>query len=465
MPPTNPTEPGASLRFLLPTKTEFKKVARLALPVASVQVGMMLMGVVDTIMVGHFTATDLAAVALGNLYFFTVVVVPMGLLMSLDPVVSQAVGAGDRAAVGRALQRGGLLALALSIPAGLILAPGSFLLSALRQPPDVIPVAAGYALVSIPGIFPFLAFIVLRQTLQAMGRVAPLVVIIVLANLANLFFNWILIYGNLGFDSMGAVGSGWASSLSRWLMFLGLLAFSWPLLSPYVWPLRPEVFRLRPLGRMVRLGAPIGIQFGLEFGAFGTIGILMGWLGTLAMASHQVAMNLSSLTFMVPLGISQASAVLVGQGVGRGDPAGARRAAGAGLLLGGGFMCMTAILFLLFPEFFARIYTDDAEVVALAALLIPLAGIFQVFDGVQVVASGVLRGVGDTRWPMMVNLLGFWCLGIPVSLWLGFGAERGPEGLWWGLVVGLAAVAFFLLLRLRSHMGKELRRVVIDDDR
>jgi MATE family multidrug resistance protein len=215
---------------------------------------------------------------------------------------------------------------------------------------------------------------------------------------------------------------------------------------------------------MIRLGAPIGAQLGLEFGAFGTIGILMGWLGTLAMAGHQVAMNLSSLTFMVPLGISQATAVLVGQGIGREDLAGARRAAGAGLLLGVGFMTLTAVLFLAFPEMLALIYSDEAEVVALAALLIPLAGVFQIFDGLQVVSSGVLRGVGETRSPMIVNLLGFWCLGIPVSVWLGFRTPAGPVGLWWGLVVGLAAVALFLLFRVRAHMGTELRRIVIDDE-
>ena len=461
---TSPSEEGASFARLKPTTRELRELLGLALPVAAVQVGMMLMGVVDTIMVGHFSARDLAAVALGNLYFFSAVVFPMGLLMALDPVVSQAIGAGDRPAVGRAFQRGGILALALSLPAGAALLPGTSLLTFLRQPPEVVPVAAGYALASIPGIIPFLAFIVLRQTLQAMGRVAPIVVVIVLANLANLFFNWVLIFGNLGFPRMGAVGSGWASSLSRWLMLLGLLTLSWPLLRGYVRPLRPESLQLRPLGRMIRLGAPIGIQFGLEFGAFGTIGVLMGWLGTVAMAGHQVAMNLSSLTFMVPLGISQATAVRVGQGVGREDPSGARRAAGAGLLLGVGFMTLTAVLFLLAPELFALIYSDEPEVVALAALLVPLAGVFQVFDGLQVVSSGVLRGVGDTRFPMIMNLLGFWCVGIPVSLWLGFRTSAGPVGLWWGLVAGLASVAVLLLLRIRSRMGGDLKRIVIEDE-
>jgi len=469
--PTDKAEPipsvgggGASFHVLKPTWKELRGVVSLALPVAAVQVGMMAMGVVDTIMVGHFGARDLAAVALGNLYFFTVVVFPMGLLMSLDPVVSQAVGAGDRPAVGRALQRGGILALVLSMPAGLALVPGYPLLTVLRQPAEVVPVAAGYALASIPGIFPFLAFIVLRQTLQAMGRVAPIVVTIVLANLANLFFNWILIFGNLGFPAMGAVGSGWASSLSRWLMLAGLLSFAWPLLRDYLRPLRREALQWRPLARMVRLGAPIGVQFGLEFGAFGAIGVLMGWLGTVAMAGHQVALNLASLTFMVPLGISQATAVRVGQGVGRGDPPGARRAAGAGLALGMAFMAGAAALFLLVPEALARVYSGEVEVVALAATLIPLAGVFQVFDGIQVVSTGVLRGVADTRSPMIVNLLGFWCIGMPVSAWLGFRTDAGPVGLWWGLVLGLAAVAVILLFRIRSRMGADLRRIVIEDE-
>jgi MATE family multidrug resistance protein len=291
---------------------------------------------------------------------------------------------------------------------------------------------------------------------------APIVLTIILANLANLFFNWTLIYGNLGFPEMGAVGSGWASSLCRWLMVLGLLAFSWPMIGPHLRPFRREVLHLRPLVRMVRLGAPIGIQMSLEYGAFGATGIFMGWLGTVSMAGHQVALNLASLSFMVPLGVSQASSILVGQGVGREDLPGARRAAGAGLLLGVAFMTLTAVLFLSFPELFARVYSGEAPVVALAVTLIPLAGIFQVFDGLQVVSSGILRGIGDTRTPMLLNLLGFWCIGMPVGLWLGFRTPLGPVGLWWGLVLGLASVSLLLLTRVRNRMGQALSRIVID---
>jgi MATE family multidrug resistance protein len=455
---------GFRIGPFIPRREEFRSVFALALPVAAVQVGMMSMGVVDTIMVGHYAARDLAAVALGNLYFFSCVVFPMGLLMALDPVISQAVGAGDGDAVGRGLQRGMGLAILLGIPAALLLAPGDPLLRLLNQPLEVAPVAAGYARAAIPGVFPFLGFIVFRQTLQAMGRVAPIVLTIVGANILNFFFNWILIFGRLGFPEMGAVGSGWASSLSRWIMFLGLLFLSWPVMRGYLLPIRKDAFLLRPILKMVRLGSPIGIQMTLEYGAFGATGILMGWLGTVAMAGHQVALNLSSLTFMVPLGISQASAIMVGQGVGRDDPPGARRAAGAGLILGAAFMCFTALMFLFLPGPLARIYTEEPGVLMLAVTLLPLAGVFQIFDGLQVVASGVLRGVGDTRTPMLLNLLGFWCIGMPVGLWMGFKEGLGPVGLWWGLVFGLAAVSVLLLIRVRSRLGRSLARVVIDEE-
>lgn len=447
----------------IPRRRELKELAALAFPVVTVQMGLVAMGVADTIMVGRVSARDLAAVALGNLYFFLIGVFGMGVLMSLDPLISQAFGANDRVAVARGMQRGLILALALGVFASLLLLPADPVLTALRQPADVIPIAAAYALLSIPGTFPFYGFVVLRQSLQAMGLVAPIVVTIVAANLVNLFLNWILIFGNLGAPALGAVGSSLASTLSRWFMAIALVAVAWPLLRPYLRPIRPEIFSLRPLLRMLGVGAPIGVQFQLEFGAFGVIGIMMGWMGTIPMAGHQVAINLASFTFMIAFGISQASAVLVGRGVGRADPAGARRAGGAGVLMGGVLMSLTAIPFLLFAEPIARFYTTDPEVVAIAAGLIPIAGIFQVFDGVQGVASGVLRGVADTRSPMLVNILGFWMIGMPVSYVLAFRLGAGPTGLWWGLAAGLAAVAVLLLGRVRIRLGRELRRVVIDE--
>lgn len=453
----------AALGAFKPRREELRELVRLAVPVAAVQVGMTFQGVVDSIMVGRVSPVDLAAVALGNVYFFAAVIFGMGVLFALDPVVAQALGAGDDEAVSRGFQRGLVLAAGLSVVGTVALLPAEWVLTMLRQPDEVVPVAAGYALATAPGVLPFYFYVVQRQTLQAMGSLRPVVWGMVVANLANVGFNWVLIYGNLGMPALGAVGSGWASTLSRLIMALTLLVLAWSRLRPHLAPLRPEVGRWRPMVRMIRLGAPTGAQLQLEFGAFAAAGIIMGWVGTVAVAGHQIALNLASLAFMVPLGVAQAAAILVGRAVGRADPPGARRAAGAGLIVGGAFMTLTAALFLLMPGPLARLYSPDVAVVALAVVLLPIAGIFQVFDGLQVVSSSILRGIGDTRAPMLINLLGFWGVGLPVGLLLAFPLERGAAGVWWGLAVGLGVVALLLWLRVRSRFGRDLRRVLIDD--
>jgi MATE family multidrug resistance protein len=229
-------------------------------------------------------------------------------------------------------------------------------------------------------------------------------------------------------------------------------------------PWRAESGSIAPLMRMLRLGIPIGVQYLLEYGAFAAAALLMGVLGTTQMAAHQIAINLASFTFMVPLGVSTATAVMVGHAIGAGDEAQARRSAVAGIMSGTAFMVLSALAFRLFPVALARVYTGDATVVALAATLIPIAGVFQVFDGVQAVAAGVLRGIGDTHAPAIINVVGFWLIGLPVSWWLAFREGGGAVGLWWGIVVGLAAVALILLGRVRVRLGRTMRRIVIDAD-
>ncbi len=454
---TDPTSTSTSA-----PQSELRELFVLALPVVVVQVGMMAMGVVDSIMVGRISAAALAGVALGNVYFSAAVVFGMGVLLALDPLVSQAVGARDERGVARALQRGIVLALLLSIPASLLALTTGPVLAALGQPVDVVPIAAGYVTREIPSIFPFYAFTVFRQTLQAMGRMRPIIMVIVLANVANVFLNWVLIHGRLGFPELGVNGSAWATTAARWLMLAAIVGLAWPALRPHLRALLPETLSPGPLGRMLALGAPIGMHMQLEFGVFGVVGLLMGRLGTESMAAHQVALNLASLTFMVPLGVSAAAAVLVGRAVGRGDEGSARRAARASLIVGTGFMFCTAALFLLAPGVLAGFYSRDATVLAVAASIIPLAGVFQVFDGIQAVSTGILRGLADTRTPMLIGLVGFWAVGLPVSLWLGFRTSLGPVGLWWGLVAGLAVVAVLLLVRVRIRLGRALHRVVID---
>lgn len=445
-----------------PARSDLAAVIRLALPVAGVQVGLMTMGVVDTLMVGRVSAEDLAAVALGNIVFFVTSVFGMGVLMSLDPVVAQAVGAGDHQGAARAVQRGLVLAGALALATSLFLLLAGPILRLARQPEEVVPIAVAYVLASIPGVFPFYVFLVFRQALQAMSRVMPILWTALAANGVNVGLNWIFIWGNLGVPPLGAVGSAVASSLARGCMAVALLLAAWPALRDTLVPRREGILRLAPLLRMLGIGTPIGLQMQLEFGAFAVIGIFMGWIGTTAIAGHQVALTLAAYVFMVPVGIAAAAAVRVGQQVGRENPGGARRAAGASLLLGLAFMCVTAATFLGAPRLLGRFFTTDPAVLGVVATLLPIAGVFQVFDGLQAVAGGVLRGVGDTRAPMLANLMGFWLLGIPLSLFLGFGLGQGAAGLWWGLAVGLAAVATLLLGRVSARMARELRRLEVE---
>jgi multidrug resistance protein, MATE family len=453
---------SAGLIRFVPGRVELRALYALAIPIVVVQVGIMFMGVVDTIMVGHLSPDALAAVAAGNMYFYAVAIFGMGTLMALDPIISQAVGAHDHPAIARAIQRGLIIAALLTVWVGFALLFAGPVLRSLKQPAEVVPMAAVFSRALIPGIFPLLAFVVFRQSLQAMAIMRPIVIAMIVSNLVNAGLNWVLIFGHLGAPAMGVAGSAWATTISRWMLLGFVLAFSRRTIWPYVRHWQTDSFSRAPLARVLHIGAPIGLHQILEYGAFGAVMMVMGTLGTTQIASHQVAINLASLTFMVPLGVAQAGGVLVGTAIGRGDNAAARHAAGAAMLLGVGFMFVTAIVFLAAPHVLAAIYTTDAGVLALSAALIQVAGVFQVFDGLQVVGSGVLRGVGDTRVPMIAGLLGFWVFGMPVSVYLGTRTSLGAVGLWWGLVLGLAIVGVFLLYRAYHHLGRDHSRIAVD---
>ena len=448
---------GRALR--LPTRAEIRDVARLAAPIVVVQVGMMLMGVVDAAIVGRHSAQGLAAVAVGNVYFNSVVTLGQGTLMALDPLVAQAVGAKDRGAIERAVQRGVVLCAVLALPLSLLLIPGEAFLGPLRQPADVVPLAARYARACIPGVLPYLAFIALRQVVQAFSLVRPVVVAVVVANFANALLDWAMVFGKLGFPAMGPVGSAWATTACRWLMAVVLLWGCRQAIVPFLRHWSRADLAPGPLWRMVRIGFPIGMQLWIEFTAFSVALLLVGLLGTVPLAGHQIALMLAALTYMVPLGVSAAAAVLVGHAVGRADPEGARREAGAALACGAGFMAMTAFVLTSLPTLLARAFTADPAILAAAAALIPLAGVFQVFDGIQGVSGGILRGAGDTQVPMWSNLAGYALVGLPLGAWLAFGLGWGAPGIWWGLVAGLAALAALLGWRVHVVVGGELRRL------
>jgi MATE family multidrug resistance protein len=447
---------------LIPDRADLRALIQLAIPIVSVQVGLMFMGVVDSVMVGHISARALAAVALGNLVFFAAGIFGIGVLLALDPIIAQAVGARDGVAIARGIQRGFIITIGLTLVLSAFFPLTERVLSALGQPDEVVPVAAMYVLRVMPSMLPVLGFVVLRQTLQAMGHLNPIVWTTVAANLLNAGLNWILIFGKLGAPALGVIGSAWATTISRWAMLFALLVTGWPLLRPYLQP-RRDAFALAPIMRMLKLGIPIGVSHFVEYANFAAIALLMGLLGTTAMAAHQIAINIASLTFMVPMGVGAAASVMVGNAIGRQDAPGARRFAYAALVVGAGFMCVSALFMLTVPQLLARIYTNDTAVLAIAVVLLPIAGLFQVFDGLQVVGSGVLRGAGDTRVPMVMGLAGFWLIGMPISIYLGLFTPLAAAGLWWGFVAGLGSVAFLLVTRIRRRFAGELRRIVVDD--
>lgn len=445
---------------------------RLAVPVVLGELGWMAMGVADTIMVGRVSPQAIGAVGVGNILFHSVGIFGMGLLLGLDTLVPRAFGRGDLDDCDHSL----LQAVYLSLVLGPVLMLGLGLfatsLGVLGLHPAVLELAVPYIRAVLWSTIPLLLFAAFRLYLQGMSVVHPVMVVLVTANLVNVFANWVLIFGHLGFPALGAEGAGWASCVSRVYMCLALLgAVLWqqrgrrsgqaqvakPLGSepgagaaagPYGaapglgqrW--RLDVPRIR---RLVRLGLPAATQRLLEIGVFAAATVLIGRLSPVALATHQIALHAISVTFMVPLGISTAGAVRVGQALGAGKPGRASWAGWTALLLGGGFMLAAGLVFLLAPRLILRIFTTDSVVISSGVSLLFVAAFFQLFDGLQVVATGTLRGAGDTRTAMIWNLVGHWLVGLPVGYWLCFGWGWGAQGLWVGLSVGLIAVALVVV--------------------
>ena len=449
-------------RHFVPSSHDLRALVRLAVPIVVVQVGAMLMGVVDTWFVGHVSSRELAAAALGNIYIYGLQSFGMGVIWAVDPIVSQAMGAKDHEAAALGIQRGLVIGLAMGLIATLACVPASAVFTLLRQPADVIPPATAFVHTSAVSLGAMLLYLTIRQSLQSMKQTRAILGTIIAGNILNIILNNLFVFGRFGAPAMGAVGSALSSAIARFFMLGVLLWLSRQHMGPMLRPWRREALRVRPLLRTLQLGLPIGLQNSVEFTTFGAISVFAGWFGAEAIGGHQVALNFASLMFMVPLGIGSAASVLVGHAIGAGDQPHARRVAASALLCGAGFMTLSAVALLALPHMFASFYSSVPGVVAIAAALIPIAGVFQIFDGLQVVAAGVLRGAGDTRASLIANLLGFWLVGMPVSLWLGFKAGLGVVGLWWGFVAGLAAVALFLVIRVRVLLLREVRRFDIE---
>ena len=465
--PHQPASEATAARAAL--RRELRAVGRLAAPVALAQVGLLLTGTVDTMMLGRLSKEEMAAGALGHTVSFAIFGPVMGLFFAIEALVTQAVGAGDRPRVARHFARMVVLALYISVPVIFVVMWLGPRLGWLGQAPELVPLAADYMRGVAPGVPGFFLFLVLRLVLQADSVVRPALIAVLLSNLVNVVANYALVFGGLGFPALGVYGSGLATSISRWSLFLILLAAAWRPLRTMMagtlsWPLFVAALRPREHAATLRLGLPIALHNAAEFWVFSAVGLMMGSLGALQFAAHQIALNLASLTFMVPLGIASAAATRVGNAVGRLDGAGARRSARVSLGLGAGVMAISALVFATLPALLARAYTPDLEVIVLAAALLPIAAVFQIADGFQVVAAGVLRGAADTTWAAAMALVGFWVVGLPLGALLAYRYEYGPLGLWWGLTAGLVATACALGLRVRSRLGHPVAELRAERD-
>lgn len=429
-------------------ESELRGTLRLAGPIVLAELGWMAMGNVDVAIVGRVGGDALAAVSLGTTVFYTVAICASGVLLGMDTLVSHAFGAKDRERARRALVQGLWISLLL-IPSVMGIVIGfEPLLAQFGVNSLVLRGGLPYLRTLNWSAPPLLLYFCLRRYLQAAGVVRPVMWVLLTANLVNLAGNWILVFGRFGFPALGAVGSAWATCLSRVYMAAALVLI--------LWRADPGIFRraswspdLSGIRALARLGLPAAGQIGVEYGVFTVATLLVSRLNALSLAAHQLALSTVYTTYMLPLGLSSAAAVRVGQSLGRGDVRSAARSGWAAVGLGAAAMSTAAVILLTVPRWIARLFTPQLEVIAGAAALLRIAAFFQLFDGLQVVTTGALRGAGDTRTPMLCHFLGYWLIGLPVGVWLCFGKGWGARGLWTGLSLGLILIGSVLTLLWR----------------
>ena len=422
----------------------------LAMPVVVAEVGWVAMQIVDIGMVGRLGPEAIGAVGVGSALFLALAVVGIGLLLGLDPLVAQAFGAREVGECRAWLHHGLVLAVGLTVPLTVVAWVAATFVSAWGFHPRVLDLTQGYWRVVTWSLLPLLVFTVFRRYVQAVGIVRPIMLTLVSANIINAAANWLLVFGHWGFPELGVEGAAWATCVSR-IYMCGLLAVTaWRVTARFprnqpAGSFAARRFEMTRIRRLVRLGWPAAVQMTLEVGVFAAATALAGRLEPHLLAAHQIVLNTVGLTFMVTYGVSSAGAVRVGHAVGRRDLTGAWYSGWVALGIGAAFMGVAAAAFLAVPRPILRIFTSDPRVIETGALLLLVAAVFQLFDGLQAVATGVLRGLGDTRTPMLCNLAGHWGVGLPVGYALCFWWGWGVVGLWLGLSLGLILVGVLLM--------------------
>jgi multidrug resistance protein, MATE family len=440
---------------------EMRRLLRIAAPLMVGQLGQVGMSTADTIMVGPLGASSIAAIGIGSAVHFAFMLLCIGTVMGMGPLVSQAYGAGDRERCARVLIEGLWLSLYLSIPMIVFSLFGTQVISALGQKPEVALIAGGYMRALSWGVLPFIAFTAYRQYLEGMGHTAPTMFITLMGLATNIVANYAFIHG-VGdwIPAMGAVGTGHATSLTRWVMIVAMWVYL--VHNKELNPFADATWgpQLRMLRQIVRVGLPIGGQFGLEVGLFSLAAVMMGWFGATELAAHQVTINIASTTFMVALGACLAGSVRVGQHIGARRPRMARRAALCTYALSIGFMGTCGIVFIVAPQALLHLYTDDPAILRVATSLLMLAAAFQLFDGAQAAGISILRGAADTRVPMAIGGLSYWLVGLPAAYLIGFHTPLRAAGVWVGLTISLVVVALLLGARVRRILWTHPIRAV-----
>jgi MATE family multidrug resistance protein len=449
-------------------RNQIRPMLTLALPLILAEVGWMSMGIVDTLMVGHMAnpALAIASAALGQVLYNTVAFGIAGILLGLDTHLSQSHGAGRLDEANRWLLHGLILAAGLALTLILIILCAPIFM--LRLPIDHAVLTGSVAFLGAlnygtPALF---LYFTLRRYLQAFNHVRPIAVALVTANLINIAGNWMLIYGHswgpIHIPALGVTGAGLATSVSRCYLALFMVLALWRIERRHRYGLRSMALHFEPtrLRRLALLGAPAGGQIFVEISIFAMVTFLIGTMGRLPLAGHEIALNCASFTFMVPFAISAAGAVRVGQAIGREAPAEAASAGWAAILLGAGAMAVFSAIYLLFPHAIASSFTTDRAVIAATIPLLFVAAIFQFFDGLQITATGALRGAGNTHAGLIVQIIGYWIIGLPIGYLFAFRLHYGAVGLWLGLCAGLIVAGLTLTTIWHRTTKKQLAAII-----
>jgi MATE family multidrug resistance protein len=426
-----------------------KETINLAYPVMIGQLGFMMMGVVDSLMVGEIGAAPLAAASLGNSLTMVIFIVSLGVAIAVTPLVAISNGAGNQNECEKFFKQSILVNIIFGLITLTVIVIISYFIQFLDQPQEVVNQASSYTRILGLSIIPVLMFHSYKQFIEGLSFTKPAMYFSILANLVNAFTNWLLIYGNLGFPQLGLDGAGWATFMSRIFMAVGLIIYTNRSINFRSYNMLPVVHSIDypTIKKILNLGLPSGFQYLFEVGAFSFAVVMVGWIGTKPLAAHQIAINLASISFMIVLGISSAGGIRVGDALGKKDFVNVRTAGITALVLGVSLMTLFGILFMSLNRYLPTLYIKDDEVIVIASSLIIIAAIFQIFDGAQAVGIGILRGLTDVKIPTLITFIAYWIIGLPSAYLFGFVFGFGVIGIWVGLLISLAASASMLTVR------------------